>query len=208
VSGTEAVLTELLEAGHRRIGHVTDRRHPVAAKMRLATYRQVLARWGIRFDSKLVVADDSDHLGGWRATCRLLEGSRRPTAVFFFNDRMAAGGYRAAAEHGLAIPKDLSVVGFDDQQAVAESLWPGLTTAALPHFAMGEWAVSTLLNTVEQTEHDEPGGVTLPCALVRRASVGPPSDVPPRVAPQTSRRRSPNAPRTSQSRIAAGKEAP
>ena len=207
VGGTEAVLTELLEAGHRRIGHVTDRRRPVAAEMRLATYREVLARWGVRFDSKLVVADDSDHVGGWRATCRLLEASRRPTAVFYFNDRMAAGGYRAAGEHGLVIPKDLSVVGFDDQQAVAESLWPGLTTAALPHFAMGEWAVSTLLKAVEETDHDEAGGVTLPCELVRRASVGPPSDVPPRVAPKTSRRRSPNAPRRSRSRTAAGKEA-
>ena len=111
------------------------------------------------------------------------------------------------AEHGLVIPKDLSVVGFDDQRAVAESLWPGLTTAALPHFAMGEWAVSTLLKAVEKTEHDEAGGVTLPCELVRRASVGPPSDVPPRVAPKTSRRRSPNAPRRSRSRTAAGKEA-
>ena len=53
------MVTELLEAGHRCIGHVTDRRRPVAAKLRLATYREVLARWDVPFDSKLVVADDS-----------------------------------------------------------------------------------------------------------------------------------------------------
>ena len=176
-------------------------------RLRLATYREVLARWGVRFDSKLVVADDSDHVGGWRATSRLLEASRRPTAVFCFNDRMAAGAYRAAAEHGLVIPEDLSVVGFDDQRAVAESLWPGLTTAALPHFEMGEWAVSTLLKAVDNTEHDGSEGLTMPCELVRRASVGPPSDVPPPVATTTSRRRSPTAPRRSRSRTTAGKEA-
>jgi LacI family transcriptional regulator len=209
VGGTEAVLTELLEAGHRRIGHLTDRRRSIAAGMRLATYREVLGRWGIRFDSKLVVADDSDHVGGWRATGRLLDGHRPASAVFCFNDRMAAGAYRAAAERGLVIPKDFSVVGFDDQQAVAEALWPGLTTAALPHFAMGEWAVTTLLKAADNTGRDGlTSGVTMPCELVRRASVGPPADVSPRAVPRTARQRTPshNSPKRQRPHAAAGKD--
>lgn len=209
VGGTEAVLTELLEAGHRRIGHLTERRRSVAAGMRLATYREVLGRWGVRFDSKLVVADEPDHVGGWRATGRLLDGPRPPTAVFCFNDRMAAGAYRAAAERGLVIPKGLSVVGFDDQQPLAEALWPGLTTAALPHFAMGEWAVTALLKAVDNTGPDgSTSGVTMPCDLVRRASVGPPADVSPRPAPSTARRRAPshNPPRRQRPHAAAGKD--
>jgi LacI family transcriptional regulator len=177
VGGTEAVMTELLEVGHRRIGHVTDVRNAPAAGMRLAAYREVLGRAGIRFDPMLVVADEPDHVGGRRATARLLDRARPPTAVFCFNDRMAAGAYRAAAERGLAIPDDVSVVGFDDQPWVADVLYPGLTTAALPHRAMGEWALSTLLDTVEATEADRDGdAVVMPCRLIRRSSVGPPRE--------------------------------
>jgi LacI family transcriptional regulator len=211
IGGTEAVLSELLDAGHRRIGHVTDRLNPPAARRRRAAYRQVLQRHGIAFDSTLVVSDRADHVGGWRATSRLLDGRRPPTAVFCFNDRMAAGAYRAAAERGLAIPADLSVVGFDDQPSVAEALWPGLTTAALPHVAMGEWAVTTLLGALETW----PGGVTgagveMQCDLVRRDSVGPPVEVLPQPRAGTPRRRepSPTRPTRSRPRAAAGKDAP
>jgi LacI family transcriptional regulator len=145
--------------------------------MRLTAYRKALHRAGIRFDSKLVVGDEPDHMGGRRATGALLDGRRPPTALFCFNDRMAAGAYRAAAERGLGIPRDLSVVGFDDQPWVADVLWPGLTTAALPHRAMGEWAVSTLLRTIESQRNGSSGdGMAMPCALVRRESVGPPND--------------------------------
>jgi LacI family transcriptional regulator len=178
VGGAKAVMAELLEAGHRRIGHVTDAGDAPAAEMRLAAYRDVLRQAGIRFDSKLVVADEPTHVGGRRATGTLLDGRRPPTAVFCFNDRMAAGAYRAVAERGLHIPDDLSVVGFDDQPWVADVLWPGLTTAALPHRAMGEWAVSTLLDTVQATESERAGDAVLvmPCQLIRRSSVGPPRE--------------------------------
>ena len=178
--GATAVVSELLAAGHRRIGHTTDRLDSPAAGMRLVAYREALKQAGIRFDSKLVVAEDPDHVGGWRAAGRLLDGPRPPSALFCFNDRMAAGAYRAAAERGLHVPRDLSVVGFDDQPWVAEALWPGLTTAALPHRAMGEWALSTLLKQVERG-HPSGDAVVMPCELIRRSSVGPPrSDTPPK----------------------------
>jgi len=175
VGGAEAVVTELVRAGHRRIGHVTDRVEVPAKELRLQAYRDVLTRHGIAFDRRLVVADESDTEGGYRATSRLLDRKNPPTAVFCFNDRMAMGAYRAAAERGLRIPDDLSVVGFDDQQLISAALSPGLTTAALPHHAMGEWAVSTLLQRMNNSEPTAAGGGRLmPCPLVRRDSVGPP----------------------------------
>ena len=60
-----------------------------------------------------------DVAAGYRAARRLLTTEQRPTALFCFNDRMAAGAYRAAAELGLSIPGDLSVIGFDNQELVA-----------------------------------------------------------------------------------------
>ena len=88
---------------------------------------------------------------------------------------MAMGAYRAAAELGLRIPDDLSVVGFDNQEIVAEGLFPALTTVALPHYEMGQWAMRRLiaiLNSSNSTELSEPA--VLPCPLVRRESVAPP----------------------------------
>jgi LacI family transcriptional regulator len=193
--GAAAVVTELVAAGHRRIGHVTDALDAPAAGMRLAAYREVLRQAGIRFDSKLVVADEPNHVGGRRATGKLLDLSHPPTAVFCFNDRMAAGAYRAAAERGLGIPADLSVVGFDDQPWVADVLNPGLTTAALPHRAMGEWALTTLLHAVDANEPEpQDDGMVLPCELIRRSSVGPP--------------RADSPPTRSRRRTAAGEDAP
>jgi LacI family transcriptional regulator len=88
---------------------------------------------------------------------------------------MAMGAYHAAARRGLDIPRDLSVVGFDNQENIADGLMPALTTIGLPHYDMGYWGVTTLLNII-----NNPDGPTtsqqavLPCPLIRRGSVGPP----------------------------------
>lgn len=176
VGGATAVVGELLEAGHRRIAHITDSDDPPAKTLRLRAYRELLEQHGIGRDDGLVAEDDSTTPGGYRATARLLDQAEQPTGIFCYNDRMAMGAYRAAAERSLRIPDDLSIVGFDDQQLISAALSPGLTTAALPHYAMGEWAVTTLLGRMTTSESSgSTGGCLMPCPLVRRDSVGPPS---------------------------------
>jgi LacI family transcriptional regulator len=92
---------------------------------------------------------------------------------------MAMGAYRAAAELGLRIPSDLSIVGFDNQELIAEGLYPALTTVALPHFEMGEWALGALAELMESGPHgDERRSyrpAVLSCPLVRRQSVAAPT---------------------------------
>jgi LacI family transcriptional regulator len=102
--------------------------------------------------------------------------------MFAYNDRMAMGAYRAARELGLDIPRDLSIVSIDNQPIIAEGLYPGLTTMALPHYEMGEWAVAALLAIVEGTDPatfgtDRPNHAVLSCPIVRRQSVAAPSPV-------------------------------
>ncbi len=87
---------------------------------------------------------------------QLLSSEDRPTAVFAYNDRMAMGVYRAAAELGLRIPEDLSVVGFDDQELITRGLHPELTSVALPHFDMGFWAGETLADLLDGSWPPEP----------------------------------------------------
>jgi LacI family transcriptional regulator len=176
VGGGAAAVTELLEHGHRRIGFVTDDYDIPAVEGRLQGYRESLARFGVPFDPALVVRGEPGANGGHQGVSRLLELPDPPTGVFCFTDFIAMGAYRAAAERGLRIPDDLSVVGYDDHPLIASSLAPGLTTVALPHYEMGVWAVQTLLALVESpATTDRPLQKLMPCPLVRRDSVGPPS---------------------------------
>ena len=99
-----------------------------------------------------MIAQPSDTEGGVQGARQLLSATNRPTALFCFNDRMAMGAYHAAAELGLRIPQDLSVVGFDNQELIADGLRPGLTTVALPHYEMGAWAVDALIARIEGHE--------------------------------------------------------
>ena len=174
VGGSRAAVDELLGAGHLRIGFVTTEDDVPARGLRLAGFRQALEVYGVSFDETLVVVQDPQPQGGYLGAMDLLRRVDRPTGIFCFNDRLAVGVYQAARELGLSIPQDLSVVGFDDQELVSDSLWPGLTTAALPHYEMGQWAVRTLLAQIEaRSSPATPVRKLLPCPLVRRGSVGP-----------------------------------
>ncbi|WP_454293200.1 LacI family DNA-binding transcriptional regulator [Salana multivorans] len=171
--GAAVAVAELLERGHRRIGFLNDTDDIPASTLRLAGYRQALEAAGVGFDPARVAVSDSDARGGYRAAGSLLaaEPGERPSALFCFNDRMAMGAYQAAHEVGLRVPQDLSVIGFDNQELIAASLRPGLTTVALPHYEMGRWAADVLLDAIEGEGVNDPRHATLPCPLVRRESV-------------------------------------
>lgn len=175
VRGGRDATDELLQRGHRRIGFPLNRDDIPATAGRLEGYRAALAGVGVPFDPQLVVAQESESVGGYLASRQLLGLPDRPTALFCFNDRMAMGAYRAAAELGLRIPDDVSVVGFDNQAYLAEGLYPALTTMELPHYDMGLWAVRCVLDLLEAEEPVRaPGALELmACPLIRRASVGP-----------------------------------
>jgi LacI family transcriptional regulator len=166
----------LVEAGHRRIAYVDvdEEDPPIASGLRHEGYLEVLAEAGVAVDPALHVRRESSAAGGRSAAAELLDlpEDRRPTAVFCFNDRMAAGVYVAAHRRGLEIPRDLSIVGYDDQQLVAGELDPPLTTIALPHHQMGRWAIEVALGVREPPEDGQP--YLMPCPIVRRDSVGPP----------------------------------
>ncbi|MEV7694022.1 LacI family DNA-binding transcriptional regulator [Microbacterium sp. NPDC089189] len=180
--GARAAVGELLAHGHRRIGFITNLDEVPATRGRLAGYRGALADAGIAYDPSLVVARPSETVGGYEAAREILSRPDRPTGLFCYNDRMAMGAYRAASELGLRIPRDLSVVGFDNQEILAEGLYPALTTVALPHYEMGEWALNTLADLLERGWTDAEGasgeadaGAVLPAPLVRRDSVASPA---------------------------------
>jgi DNA-binding LacI/PurR family transcriptional regulator len=185
--GARAAAQHLVDLGHRRIGLVVpfDDGAPTAALAeeaadptkttdhtrwrcfirheRLVGWREPLVAAGIDWASVPVgSAPDSDPDTGYRAAVQLLDRADRPTAIICLSDVLAFGVMRAAAERGIRIPQDLSVVGYDD---VAEAASAALTTIYQPHAAKGEEAVRLL------TEGGE--DVVLPTELVVRASSGP-----------------------------------
>jgi LacI family transcriptional regulator len=172
--GAASVVDMLVAHGHRRIAFAASGDDVPATRGRLQGYVDAMSRAGLPTDD-LIVEGGSDARGGYAATLALLD--RGPTALFCYNDRMAMGAYRAAADRGLRIPDDLSVVGFDDQAPIPESLFPALTTVALPHYEMGAWAVAALAESIHGnreaallTAHP----TMLDCPLVERDSVAPP----------------------------------
>lgn len=162
-----AATQHLVDSGHRRIAHLTIDYPSAAPPARLHGYRTALAANDIKPDDALVITEPATTTGGRAGLERLLALPDPPTAVFCFNDQLAMGVYQAAAAAGLAIPGDLSVIGFDDQQLIAAELLPSLTTMRLPHYEMGRWAVNRVLDgrRPEVTQH------TMACELIDRDSV-------------------------------------
>lgn len=144
--GGWAAAEHLLSLGHRRFAIVAGERSHLYSRARVDGFRSALdAADGIQCT---VVHGDWDRDLAARAASTLLERADRPTAIFACSDVMAVGVYDAAASLGLLVPRDLSVVGFDD---VPEARWavPSLTTIRQPIAEMGAVAVRLLLQVPE-----------------------------------------------------------
>lgn len=163
-----AATDALIRAGHRRIAHIAGEGWGEAARDRETGWRRALASADIVFDPDLLAGPAWTAVSGRAAALRLLDLPDPPTAIFCFNDRVALGVYEAAAERGLRLPDDLSVIGFDNDD-IAATLQPPLTTMVLPHDDMARWAVDRLLAGGPVAPHR----FKLDCELVARGSVAP-----------------------------------
>ena len=140
----------LIDLGHERIGLVVGPQSvhlptPVPEQRRLG-YRDALRAAGLPFDPELAVSGEWTASGGSAALTALLESSQPPTAVFCMSDQMAFGVLWAAARHGLDIPGDISVMGFDDHD-LSDAM--GLTTMRQAVDEMGVRAAATVLALID-----------------------------------------------------------
>jgi LacI family transcriptional regulator len=142
-AGGLSATEHLLGLGHRRIGAISGPGDFLCSRARTDGYRSALERAGIPFDPALVRNGDFRHEGGFRHASDLLSLPGPPTAIFAGSDQQAFGLYEAARQRGLLIPRDLSVVGFDDLP-VARWVSPPLTTVRQPLAEMGRTAAQML----------------------------------------------------------------
>ncbi|HWK27417.1 MAG TPA: LacI family DNA-binding transcriptional regulator [Solirubrobacter sp.] len=136
--------TLLLDAGHTRIAFINGSADKHAANARERGFLAAHAQRGLTHDPVLRAHGNWWPDGGYEHTQRLLALPDPPTAIFCANDRMAVGAYEALKELGLDVPGDVSVLGYDDME-LAQHLRPALSTMALPHYEMGQWACRRLL---------------------------------------------------------------
>jgi DNA-binding LacI/PurR family transcriptional regulator len=146
--GGRLATQHLISRGHRRIAHIAGPEGHSSSADRLAGYLQALAEARLPEDTVLVQPGDGLAASGKRALDALLGQPSPPTAVFCYNDMTAVGVLLAARERGLRLPRNLSVVGFDDIPFAAY-VYPALTTVAQPKFDMGQRALAMVLALVK-----------------------------------------------------------
>lgn len=170
-SGALAGMRHLLAQGHRRIAYLSGGLMYRDTRERLRGIEAALRESGLTLGDIIVEHGSFSERFGYEATTRLLGAHPEVTAIFGGDDDVSAGALLAIKEAGLAVPGDISLLGFDDNFH-ARHLTPGLTTIRQPVDEAGRVAARLLLALLDgERPHDL--AVTIPTELVLRGSVGP-----------------------------------
>lgn len=172
IAATKGMVNYLLGLGHKRIGMITGLKGNPHTVDRLRGYREALEESGLKFDDQYIAEGKYTIWSGVQAANILCELDELPTAIVCMNDEMAIGALQSFKAHGLRIPEDISVTGFDniDYSSYCD---PPLTTIAQPADKMGEIAVDSLIQLIEGDEltHEEH---VLDYEFIERKSTGAP----------------------------------
>jgi len=141
--GAARAARHLAELGHRRIAFISGPDTFRSSHERGRGFAEGLAEHGLTLDPAYIRRAAYTFESGVEAATELLALPQRPTAIFAGNDEMAIGVMKAARDAGLDVPRDLSIVGFDDMP-MASRVWPNLTTVRLPIRDMGRMAAEKL----------------------------------------------------------------
>lgn len=175
-AGARMATEHLIKLGHRRIGLITSQAWSYAAEPRLRGYRTALEAAGIDFEPDLVaVGRTTKHAGfseeaGAEAMERLMQRDAAPTAVFASSDVQAFGAWAYARDNGLMVPRDVSILGYDDLKL---SRYLDLSTVNQYMQRVGQMATERLLSRMD-TRSDDRLDVEIPVELMERGSTAGP----------------------------------
>jgi LacI family transcriptional regulator len=193
LTGAYTAVRHLIKLGHRRIAHIAGPAAYRASHERHEGYRKALLEAGITPDPELALEGDFMPPSGRACASKLLAlpSEKRPTAIFAATDQMAYGVIAAAEDCGLSIPRDIALVGFDDDSPSIH-VHPSLTTVRQPYYEMGEQGLKLLLSLLDASrdnagitrsvskavEETKPTRILLATNLVVRASCGADFQIP------------------------------
>ena len=164
----------LLDAGHRKIGIVVGPQEFYTAEMRLRGYREALEEYGVPVDQRFIARGGLSVEGGYRQVRRLLKENQDMTAVFVTNYEMTLGALIALNKHGVQIPQELSIVGFDNIMDLSRVFRPQLTIVSQPMDQIGMQAARLMLERLSGDPSTTPMTVTLSASLREGGSVQAP----------------------------------
>jgi DNA-binding LacI/PurR family transcriptional regulator len=172
LNGIRQAVQHLAALRHEKIAFITGPSRLKSAMARKHAFLRSMQEIGLETDAELVVEGDHTVEGGMAAFTRLLAGTVRPTAVLCSNDMTAIGVMRKSHDAGISIPRDLSVIGFDDIR-LAQFMLPPLTSVQMSQPELARLAFNALLAEVER-ETPSPHGTdySLTTNLVLRESTG------------------------------------
>jgi LacI family transcriptional regulator len=169
----QTMTRHILSFGHTRIGFVKGSADQLASEQRLNGFCDAMRAAGLPVPDELIVQGRFSYRSGLEAAERLLRLPQRPTALFASNDEMAAAAIATAHRHGIDVPQELSVCGFDDT-LLATTIWPQITTIHQPISTMSQKALELLESRIRCRRSgldDECQHLTLQHRLIQRDSV-------------------------------------
>lgn len=159
----------LLELGHTEIACIAGPQYKFDAKARFKGYKRALAEHNVPFKEELFYSADFKETGGSEGIAHIMNQQHKFTGLVCGNDEMASGAMNYARENGLSLPKDLSVVGFDDV-IFARYIHPKLTTILNPVNEMGKMAAKLVLNKIYQIKEPNIQQIFKPSLIVREST--------------------------------------
>jgi LacI family transcriptional regulator len=173
---SQEMTEHLISMGHERIAFIRGHPNQTASALRYEGFQAAMTQAGLTVDPGLVQQGYFTYRSGLETTEKLLTRKSPPTAIFASNDDMAAAAVSVAHRRGLDVPRDLSVVGFDDT-ATATTVWPELTTIRQPIAAMANSAIELLLRSIRLRKDGDARVVSdhvMAHVLIKRDSVAAP----------------------------------
>lgn len=171
--GTVEAIEYLIKLGHREIGIIKGRMSTFSGRERYLAYESTMMKHGLPIQDNFVLAGDFLKESAYREVLNLLHSGKLPTALFCSNDAMAVSAMEALMEHGVHVPDDISIVGFDDA-LLASHVSPKLTTVRLPIDDMSKAAVEKIIELC-QSGQSAFSTASFPTRLVVRDSCKPPA---------------------------------
>ncbi|ENR6546061.1 LacI family DNA-binding transcriptional regulator [Vibrio metoecus] len=166
----QLAMLHLLNLGHRHIACITSPLVSETGKIRYQVYQQALYEQGIELNLSLVIEGDNTLLGGYQAMQQLLQQGISMTAVFACNDDMALGAMRAMHEHGINVPKQVSIIGIDNEPAAAFAI-PSLSSVSLPIGELTQQAISLAIEIANKKPQDAQHRLYQGCLIARESTL-------------------------------------
>ncbi|MBC7902251.1 MAG: substrate-binding domain-containing protein, partial [Gemmatimonadaceae bacterium] len=159
----------LIDQGYKRIAIIAGPKNLGISNSRMEGYLLALKKNKIGHDPSLIIHCNFNQQDAFQATMQLLAMKKRPDAIFTISDRMAIGAFLAIKEKGLKMPKDIGLVGFNNEPITA-LVTPGISSVEQPSFELGKLAAKLFIETAHNSDNIQQTENILPVKLIIRES--------------------------------------